>query len=654
MLPVLCFAKKRQALVEPPRALCYNEANTHRRPGIFNQENFSDALAAYKRNFTQTHWDDERYKWEAIKHFQTHWDIGADDFPGMLRAALEKTYNLLASANNFPRDMLLRLASAVPEAVRAAFVQLFDENRDLIERVAHFKAQFDAILEQYGGNAKSHYQSENAISTYLWLRYPDKYYIYKYSEVRAVAKCLAADTVIKKGAAAANLRNAFALYDELCAALAQDDGMRAMLQSCLTDACYPDPQLRTLTVDFGFYVSRTYANQTDKVTYLSEIIESLKALGGKAHLNDINSKIKERGKLSSVHTNPDWQQAVRAAIYTHCSENESYKEGNPDLFYPVNGIGQGIWGLRDFTLPPETDPDGDTPPTIKPEDAAPPAYTRADFLAEVYMSPENFDTLCALVRHRKNVILQGAPGVGKTYAAKRLAYAMMGERDDSRVGFVQFHQNYTYEDFIMGYKPGENGFALQTGIFYDFCARAAADPGRDYFFIIDEINRGNMSKIFGELLMLIEKDYRGTPATLAYSKEAFAVPQNVYLIGMMNTADRSLAMIDYALRRRFSFFDMEPAFDTEGFAAYQQSLGSETLDDLIAQIRELNRAIRMDATLGPGFQIGHSYFCNQNPCTEEWLKAVVCYDILPTLREYWFDDPEKAGEWERRLSGVFE
>ena len=130
-------------------------------------------------------------------------------------------------------------------------------------------------------------------------------------------------------------------------------------------------------------------------------------------------------------------------------------------------------------------------------------------------------------------------------------------KDKSRIEMVQFHQNYTYEDFIMGYKPTENGgFAIKPGIFYQFCKKAADDKDRPYFFIIDEINRGNLSKIFGELLMLIESDYRDTSIKLAYRDEDFYVPSNLYIIGMMNTADRSLAMIDYALRRRFSFFEM--------------------------------------------------------------------------------------------------
>lgn len=280
-------------------------------------------------------------------------------------------------------------------------------------------------------------------------------------------------------------------------------------------------------------------------------------------------------------------------------------------------------------------------------------YTKEDFLGEVYMSEESYDTLVALLKNKKNLILQGAPGVGKTFAAKRLAYSLIGEKDDSRIEFIQFHQNYSYEDFIMGYKPQEQGFKLTNGIFYRFCMTAADHPEKDYYFIIDEINRGNMSKIFGELLMLIEKDYRGTKATLAYSSTTFSVPKNLYMIGMMNTADRSLAMIDYALRRRFSFYEMEPGFHSEGFKAYQASLQNETFNVLIEQIVELNREINADDSLGAGFRIGHSYFCGQKECTEEWMKSVVYYDIIPMLQEYWFDDRQKVQRWENLLIGVF-
>ncbi|MFC2662117.1 MAG: AAA family ATPase [Eubacterium sp.] len=254
-----------------------------------------------------------------------------------------------------------------------------------------------------------------------------------------------------------------------------------------------------------------------------------------------------------------------------------------------------------------------------------------------------------------NIILQGAPGVGKTYAARRLAYSLMGEKNDDRIAFVQFHQNYSYEDLMMGYRPCGDGFVLRHGVFYEFCKKAEKDPGRDYFFIIDEINRGNLSKIFGELLMLIERGYRNTEITLAYNGESFSVPDNLYIIGLMNTADRSLAMIDYALRRRFSFIEMAPAFESDGFKAYQKSLDNEMFDDLIDRIKALNDEISSDRSLGRGFCIGHSYFCGQDKdsCTKAWMQEVVDFDILPMLSEYWFDDENKLQHWKDILREAF-
>lgn len=281
------------------------------------------------------------------------------------------------------------------------------------------------------------------------------------------------------------------------------------------------------------------------------------------------------------------------------------------------------------------------------------SYSKEDFLSEVYMTSEKYDSLKGLLLNKKNIILQGAPGVGKTFAAKRLAYSIMGVKDESRVEFIQFHQSYSYEDFIMGYKPSGEGFELQNGIFYKFCQKASNNQEVPYFFIIDEINRGNMSKIFGELLMLIEKDYRGKKLTLAYNGLPFSVPKNVYIIGMMNTADRSLALIDYALRRRFSFFAMEPGFSSDGFRQYLDSFNDDTFYALIEKIKDLNFEIAKDPSLGSGFCIGHSYFCGQDECTDEWMQSVVEYDILPMLEEYWFDEPAKIQKWQNILRGVF-
>lgn len=280
-------------------------------------------------------------------------------------------------------------------------------------------------------------------------------------------------------------------------------------------------------------------------------------------------------------------------------------------------------------------------------------YTDERFLNEVYMSALDLQKLKALIKKKQNIILQGAPGVGKTFTAERLAYTLMGEIDKQRVEMVQFHQNYSYEDFILGYKPNaDGGFELKHGVFYKFCKKALNTPDKDFFFIIDEINRGNLSKIFGELLMLIENSYRGKEIKLAYTDELFTVPNNLYIIGMMNTADRSLAMIDYALRRRFSFFEVYPGFATEGFKSYQLSLANDKLDKLIQGIQALNEVISSDDSLGNGFCIGHSYFCNQTEFSMEWLENVVEYDIEPMLKEYWFDDVQKYESHMNALRGL--
>ena len=274
-----------------------------------------------------------------------------------------------------------------------------------------------------------------------------------------------------------------------------------------------------------------------------------------------------------------------------------------------------------------------------------PPYDAENFLEEVYMDDDTYEKLVTLVRKKKNVILQGAPGVGKTFAAKRLAYSMMGVKDPNRVMMVQFHQSYSYEDFIMGFRPSESGFELKRGAFYNFCKDAEIDSENEYFFIIDEINRGNLSKIFGELFMLIESDKRGVGLQLLYSDEKFSVPGNVYIIGMMNTADRSLAMLDYALRRRFAFFDMKPGFDTDGFREYRMGLESEKFDRLINCVGNLNAAIAADESLGEGFCIGHSYFCNLKKATDQELSGIVEFELIPLLKEYWFDEPVKVKDW---------
>lgn len=361
------------------------------------------------------------------------------------------------------------------------------------------------------------------------------------------------------------------------------------------------------------------------------------------------TKILGRGIVESGYDyNPDGDRYpnIRKVNWTNKGEWQSNEQFAMKTLTDVTDYPDFVSKIESFFV----DQEGD----IEEVEKAYPTYTPEDFLSEVFIDEDEYEKLTGLLKSKKNIILQGAPGVGKTFIAKRLAYSIMGNKNADRVGMVQFHQSYSYEDFIMGFRPNASGgFDLKSGSFYNFRKKAVEDSDHDYFFIIDEINRGNLSRIFGELFMLIESDKRGprNKLQLLYSDELFYIPENLYIIGMMNTADRSLAMLDYALRRRFAFYDLKPGFATEGFREYRESLGNEKFDKLIARIEDLNARIAEDETLGPGYCIGHSFFCNLtvDEIEQGKLLQIVNYEIVPLLSEYWFDDPNRVRDWADRL-----
>lgn len=796
---------------------------------MINKEKLKRAIEDYKKDFGER-FKDEKYKWEAVKHFQDNWDIDAENFSAMLKNALSKTENLLVASRWFPEGMIEQFATEEPETVREMFIELFDEEQDIYVRIDAFKNKSNELLLKYGNGASNHYQDEHAISVYLRHYYPDRYYIYKFGEMKKVASVIDADYTFKKGDYENNFKNGQKMYEEIRLELLNDSELADMLFAELSDDCYQDRELNILAGDVGFYIDKFYSekpiapeavdNKSDAqillkkkyqwVNFYSELADALLPYkNDRQALMSILKKIysevgmnypfKERGEtdyddICPFTTFSAFNKGIkdknRIALLKQFATHFSLKEDVPVEFdgipvtmnlsssffaYKENrgehdidnlwnlfekalsyskdssetnraefinaydtvikqkqvkwNITMGLYWIRpntfinldstnrafvqnsanlsddfaeifknldnvvpsgeeyismceqanaelssgnyDYNNFPElsyaawtsfkNDSGTDTAePDEEPAGNENKAYTRDDFLNDVFMDLDEYKRLVGLLEMKYNVILQGAPGVGKTYAAKRLAYSIMGEEDESRIKFVQFHQSYSYEDFIQGYRPSDNGFVLKNGVFYDFCHKAEKDIDRPYFFIIDEINRGNLSKILGELMMLIEKDHRGERLNLLYSNEEFCVPKNIRIIGMMNTADRSLAMMDYALRRRFAFYSFKPAFENNDnnennenngnndkngnkkFEAYINSKHNYKFKALINAVKELNKKIADDDNLGEGFKIGHSYFCTDEDITDEWLNNVIEYEIKPLISEYWFDEPEKA------------
>ncbi len=277
-----------------------------------------------------------------------------------------------------------------------------------------------------------------------------------------------------------------------------------------------------------------------------------------------------------------------------------------------------------------------------------PEYQKSHFLKETFLNEDSLNELLEVLHLKKNLILQGAPGVGKTYIANRLAYTFSGYKNPKNIKVIQFHQNYSYEDFVIGYKPCESGFELIAGIFYSLCREARANKPTKYILIIDEINRGNINKIFGEAFMLLENSHR-EESILLPENISFSIPDNLYIIGTMNTADRSIALLDSALRRRFSFYTLNTAYETLKFKTYLKSCTAE-LKAVIKVICKINDDISKDSSLGPGYAIGHSYFCNlKKDASNRDLLYIIKYEIIPLLSEYWFDAPEKVDNYSNQL-----
>ena len=323
------------------------------------------------------------------------------------------------------------------------------------------------------------------------------------------------------------------------------------------------------------------------------------------------------------------------------------------------------WRIAETEADESTDPDVAAPQTRDGATKVFDPYGVPQIISDGCFLPEGeLNGLLALLRHKKNLVLQGPPGTGKTWLARRLAYALVGTKDPSRVTAVQFQPSLSYEDFVRGWRPhagkdGVGGLRLTDGVFLECVVAALAEPEEDFVLVIEEINRGNPAQILGELLTLLETDKRtsGEALRLAYprhAEETVFVPPNLHVIGTMNIADRSLALVDLALRRRFAFHTLTPQLN----GAWRQwckkaGAPSELVDTIAHRMGDLNAAISEDKRLRSQFCVGHSFVTPPKDGVADWpvwFRTVVETEIGPLLDEYWYDDEATALSHRAKLS----
>jgi len=661
-------------------------------------------ISQYKANFAQHRLGagNEIYKWKAVKCFKDNWDIEATDFPAMLAASLGKCENLLSSNQFYPKQMLLYFAEKEPEKTRGLFRELFNENTDLVKRVKAFEEGAALILKANPASNKiSTYQNPNSISTYLWLRYPDKYYIYKYSLIKDCAEKLGWPELPTDKYD--RLVYSFNLYDSICEELAKDASLAAMSSQSLGEDCYPDEALKTLTIDLVYFVSR---HEVVKSVSLSAVGEKVKAKNlilygppgtGKTYsaiqyavalIEEKNIKTVREEDYGEVYKRFCQHKDNGLIAFTTFHQSFGYEEfieGIRPVLVSEDGSGaQGIdyeirdGVFKDFCKKAGTPvgPNGNadlglnkSPKVWKVSlESTGDNKTRKDCLDNGYIRigwDRYGESISEIIEEKQK---KGSLVLNSFYNKMQIGDIVLSCFSNTTIdaigvitGEPEWHDKFERYKRLRPVKwlakSHENIVALNSGkvmaaaTVYELSVSVSDIMGilrktapqlfnpqvkiPNRVFIIDEINRGNISKIFGELITVIEPEKRiGAPEeirlTLPYSGLRFGVPDNVHIIGTMNTADRSIALMDTALRRRFRFIEMRP----DSGLLLDMVVGGLEIAEMLDT---LNR--RISVLLDREHTLGHSYFLPlKNEPSIDKLAEIFELSIVPLLKEYFYDD----------------
>lgn len=665
-----------------PDDYCYNTAGGEKNGGVnfflhirddayayvgehYTGRTIPDVLCLYRADFARI-WAEERYKWEAVRHYKRTWNLEAPDFAAMLAEAFSRAGNLLAGAMYYPYKMITLFARRDPETVRAMFRRLYDETRPLSERYQAFRASCDLCLAAYRGESddlakiQNHYQDLRAVSVYLSFEYPDTYFLYKYKMYASFRDLIGfQEDPDRDKSEIWKLENYHRLCGEVLGAVKGDAQLLQMQKEALDSQCWPDEACHLLV-------------QT--VIYAGSSFPPLPSLSppdiaaGEGTAPDAAGTATDIGKNTILYGPPGTGKTYHTVLYAVAAvENRPLKaverESYGDVLVRYHQY--RAEGLIAFTTFHQSYSYEEFIEGIRPV-LAQPGKT-----GDVQYRIENgvFLQFCQPLQNHVNdfhtaweLLCLDAQAQGGKYSFFRRTGSEIsavlvdstrfrvnweggkGNHNDLRKAAIQ--KQFAARDYAAREQlSGGNRwmFDAQQAVIdtltanYDLADRRE-DTLKNRVFIIDEINRGNISKIFGELITLIEPSRRigqreSTTVRLPYSKREFGVPDNLYLIGTMNTADRSIAVIDTALRRRFQFREMQPD---------PQVLAGIRVEDLSIRDMFVRMNEKISALYDREHTVGHAYFMPllQSP-TIETLAEIFENSIIPLLQEYFYDDYEK-------------